>query len=340
MVAEGKIQNIKNLTHNLKKTIIVTGGAGFLGSHLCGRLLGLGHSVICIDNLITGRMQNIENLESNHKFIFILHDVIKPFYTSRSIDEIYNLACPASPPKYQLDPVHTLKTCVEGSINMLELAREKNAMVLQASTSEVYGDPNISPQPESYHGNVNTVGPRSCYDEGKRVAETLFHEYHAEYGVAIKIARIFNTYGPNMDPKDGRVVSNFIMQALQGEDLTIHGEGEQTRSFCFESDLIDGLIALMEGPKDLTQPVNLGNPCEFTMNELAEVVLELTGSKSKIVYDPLPTDDPKQRRPDIFMAQQCMGWKPKISLLEGLQPTIAYFRQELEKAQQHVVKAS
>lgn len=332
--------NASNLKNGCKKTIIVTGGAGFLGSHLCARLLGLRHAVICIDSLITGRMQNISSLEKHPDFSFVLHDVIMPFHTSHSVDEIYNLACPASPPKYQLDPVHTLKTCIEGATNMLDLARDKGAMVLQASTSEVYGDPDLSPQPESYHGNVNTVGPRSCYDEGKRVAETLFHDYHAQYGVATKIARIFNTYGPNMDPEDGRVVSNFIMQALQGKDLTVYGTGEQTRSFCYESDLIDGLIALMAGPKNLTQPVNLGNPGEFTMNELAEIVLKLTGSKSVIAYRSLPEDDPRKRRPDISTAQHDLGWAPKIPLREGLEPTIAYFKREVESAQQHAEKVS
>lgn len=320
------------------RTVLVAGGAGFIGSNLIRRLLDQGDRVICVDNLSTGRFENIGTLVTHPRFGWIQHDVIEPFTVAGPIDRIYNLACPASPPKYQADPVHTFKTSVLGAMNLLELAEAKRARILQSSTSEVYGDPDCSPQPESYRGNVNTVGPRSCYDEGKRAAETLFYESHRTKRVDIRIARIFNTYGPRMDPEDGRVVSNFIVQAISGAPLTVYGDGTQTRSFCYVSDMVDALQMLMEAP-EATQaiyaPVNLGNPGEFTMLELAQMVLELTGARGPLVHLPLPKDDPLQRRPDITRAHNLLGWAPKVALREGLLPTIAYFRQEL-LAQQRI----
>ena len=310
--------------YNSRKRILVTGGAGFLGSHLIDRLLDQGHEVLCVDNLFTGTKQNIEHLLTHHHFEFIRHDVTFPLYLE--VDEIYNLACPASPVHYQYDPVQTTKTSVHGAINMLGLAKRLRCRILQASTSEVYGDPAIHPQTEDYWGNVNPIGPRSCYDEGKRCAETLFFDYYRQYGLEIKVARIFNTYGPRMHPSDGRVVSNFIVQALKGEPITIYGDGSQTRSFCYVDDLIDGLIRLMESPADFTGPVNLGNPDEFTMRELAELVLAETGSASPIVNQPLPQDDPRQRKPDIGLAREKLAWSPKVPLRQGLKSTVAYFR--------------
>ena len=305
---------------------LVTGGAGFLGSHLCERLLCEGHEVICLDNLFTGRKRNIVHLLGNPYFEFVRHDVIDPF--KFEVDQIYNLACPASPPHYQYNAIKTIKTSVMGAINCLGLAKRLNARVFQASTSEVYGDPIEHPQRESYWGNVNPIGLRSCYDEGKRCAETLFFDYHRQNGVDIRIVRIFNTYGPRMLADDGRVVSNFIVQALRGEDLTVFGEGSQTRSFCYYSDLIEGFVRLMNQDA-VTGPINIGNPGEFTMLELAEEVLKLTGSKSKIVHKPLPADDPKQRKPDISQAKEHLGWEPKVSLSEGLAHTIAYFKDSI-----------
>ncbi len=307
--------------------ILVTGGAGFLGSHLCERLLGEGNEVVCLDNLFTGRKSNIVHLLSNPYFEFVRHDVIDPF--KFEVDQIYNLACPASPPHYQYNAIKTIKTSVMGAINCLGLAKRLKARVFQASTSEVYGDPVQHPQQETYWGNVNPIGIRSCYDEGKRCAETLFFDYHRQNGVDIRIARIFNTYGPRMLASDGRVVSNFIVQALKGEDITIYGDGSQTRSFCFYSDLIEGFVRLMN-QDETTGPVNLGNPGEFTMIELAETVLRLVGSKSKLVHLDLPADDPKQRQPDISIAKARLDWEPKVSLEEGLKETIAYFRKDLE----------
>ena len=304
--------------------VLVTGGAGFLGSHLCERLLNDGNDVICVDNLFTGTKENIAHLMSNPYFEFIRHDVTNPLYVE--IDQIYNLACPASPIHYQYNPIKTTKTSVLGALNMLGLAKRTNARILQASTSEVYGDPEVHPQPEEYRGCVNTIGPRSCYDEGKRVAETLFFDYHRQHDVDIKVMRIFNTYGPRMHPNDGRVVSNFIMQALRGEDITIYGEGNQTRSFCYVDDLIEGMVRLMNSRTGLTGPINMGNPGEFSMKELAYKVIELTGSKSKLVYQPLPIDDPTQRQPIIDLAKRELDWEPTISLEEGLVQTIAYFK--------------
>lgn len=301
------------------KRILVTGGAGFLGSHLCERLLSEGHEVICVDNFHTGRRTNIAHLVSNPYFEVIRHDVCFPLYVE--VDEIYNLACPASPIHYQFDPVQTTKTSVHGAINMLGLAKRVKAKILQASTSEVYGDPIVHPQPETYWGNVNSIGPRSCYDEGKRCAETLFFDYYRQHRLKIKVARIFNTYGPRMHPNDGRVVSNFIVQALKGEDITVFGDGSQTRSFCYVDDMIDGLIKLMNSPDDFTGPVNLGNPVEFTILELAQKVIELTDSRSKIVFKPLPADDPKQRQPDITLAKEKLNWQPTVPLEEGLKKT-------------------
>lgn len=311
--------------------VLVTGGAGFVGSHLCDRLIADGYDVTCLDNLLTGRMTNIQHLQDHPRFRFILHDIIAPLPPLGRIDQIYNLACAASPKKYQADPLHTFKTNVLGAINLLELAEENNARILQSSTSEVYGDPAISPQPESYHGNVNTVGPRSCYDEGKRAVETLFHDYQKERGVRTRIARIFNTYGPSMCPTDGRVISNFVVQALSGEDLTVYGDGTQTRSFCFVSDLINGLIALMDAPDSVSNPINLGNPVEFTINELAQTVREAIGSRSAIRHLDLPVDDPKQRKPDISAAHRHLGWMPKVTLAEGLGNTIPYFAQSAQR---------
>ena len=307
-----------------RKRILVTGGAGFLGSHLIDRLLKNGHEVLCIDNLFTGTKRNLEHLHAQSRFEFIRHDVTFPLYVEA--DEIYNLACPASPIHYQHDPVQTTKTSVHGAINMLGLAKRLRCRILQASTSEVYGDPTVHPQTEIYWGNVNPIGPRSCYDEGKRCAETLFFDYHRQHQLEIKVARIFNTYGPRMHPSDGRVVSNFIVQALKREPITLYGDGKQTRSFCYVDDLIDGLIRLMESPAPLIGPINIGNPVEFTMLELAELVLQETGSSSPLIRQPLPQDDPKQRQPDITLAKKHLGWVPKVSLREGLKPTTAYFR--------------
>jgi UDP-glucuronate decarboxylase len=303
--------------------ILVTGGAGFLGSHLCERLLNDGHEVVCIDNLFTGQKSNIAHLRENPNFEFVRHDIIDPF--KFEVDQIFNLACPASPPHYQYNPIKTIKTSVMGSINCLGLAKRLRARVFQASTSEVYGDPAVHPQPEGYWGNVNPVGKRSCYDEGKRCAETLFFDYHRENRVDIRVVRIFNTYGPRMHPNDGRVVSNFIVQALQGKDLTLYGDGTQTRSFCYVDDLIEGFVRFMAQDQTVG-PMNLGNPGEFTMRELAELTLKLVGGKSKIVHKPLPSDDPKQRQPDITLAKKVLKWEPKVPLEEGLQRTIAYFR--------------
>ncbi|HAE28917.1 MAG TPA: NAD-dependent dehydratase [Hyphomonas adhaerens] len=307
--------------------ILVTGGAGFIGSFLCERLLASGAEVLCVDNFFTGRRSNVAHLLENPRFEIMRHDVTFPLFVE--VDQIYNMACPASPIHYQFDPVQTTKTSVHGAINMLGLAKRTRAKILQASTSEVYGDPDMHPQREEYWGNVNPIGIRSCYDEGKRCAETLFFDYHRQHDVKIKVARIFNTYGPRMHPNDGRVVSNFIVQALRGEDITLYGDGQQTRSFCYVSDLVDGLIRLMNSGDDVTGPVNLGNPGEFTMRQLAEAVLELTGSKSEIVNRPLPSDDPRQRQPDIAKAKSVLDWEPTISLVEGLKPTIEYFRNEI-----------
>ncbi|KJR40715.1 nucleoside-diphosphate-sugar epimerase [Candidatus Magnetoovum chiemensis] len=307
-----------------EKRILVTGGAGFLGSHLCERLLNEGNEVICVDNFYTGRKRNIEHLICNPYFDLIRHDVCFPLYVE--VDEIYNLACPASPVHYQFDPVQTTKTSVHGAINMLGLAKRLKIKIFQASTSEVYGDPDIHPQVESYWGNVNPIGPRACYDEGKRCAETLFFDYHRQHKMNIKVARIFNTYGERMHPNDGRVVSNFIIQALEGEDLTIYGDGKQTRSFCYVHDLINGFIKLMNSPDDFTGPVNLGNPVELTITELAQTILKLTGSSSKIVLKPALADDPKQRKPDISLAKEVLNWTPQIPLENGLVKTIEYFK--------------
>ncbi|MEP5153300.1 UDP-glucuronic acid decarboxylase family protein [Planktotalea sp.] len=314
-------------TYDSRKRILVTGGAGFLGSHLCDRLLAQGHEVLCVDNLFTGNKRNIYHLHSNPLFEFMRHDVTFPLYIE--VDEIYNLACPASPVHYQHDPVQTTKTSVLGAINMLGLAKRLKCKVLQASTSEVYGDPLVHPQTETYWGNVNPLGPRSCYDEGKRCAETLFFDYHRQIGLEIKVARIFNTYGPRMHEADGRVVSNFVVQALGGDPITIFGDGQQTRSFCYVDDLVDGLIRLMETDQTVTGPINLGNPVEFTIRELAEAVLKLTDSKAQLVFSDLPADDPRQRRPDITLAQQELNWNPKIELNDGLPETISYFRKLL-----------
>jgi UDP-glucuronate decarboxylase len=309
--------------------VLVTGGAGFLGSHLCERLLERRCEVLCVDNLFTGDRRNIRALLSNPHFEFLRHDITFPLYVET--DVIYNLACPASPIHYQFDPVQTTKTSVHGAINMLGLAKRLKVPILQASTSEVYGDPQVHPQVETYWGHVNPIGPRACYDEGKRCAETLFFDYHRQHGLPIKVARIFNTYGPRMHPNDGRVVSNFIVQALRNEPITLYGDGSQTRSFCYVDDLIEGLIRLMESPPDFTGPVNLGNPAEFTIRELAEMVLRLTGSRSRIVFRPLPADDPRQRQPDITLARSRLGWEPKVPLEEGLRRTIAYFRELLQE---------
>ncbi len=311
------------------KRILITGGAGFLGSHLCERLLHEGHEIVCVDNFYTGRKSNIAHLIGHPLFEVMRHDITFPLYIE--VDEIYNLACPASPIHYQFDPVQTTKTSVHGAINMLGLAKRVRAKILQASTSEVYGDPAIHPQPESYWGNVNPIGTRSCYDEGKRCAETLFFDYHRQHRLRIKVARIFNTYGPRMHPNDGRVVSNFIMQALKNEDMTVFGDGSQTRSFCYVDDLIDGLIKLMDTPDEFTGPVNLGNPSEFTILQLAQPTKEMTRSGSKIIFNPLPQDDPTQRQPDITLAREKLGWMPKAPLKEGLQRTIAYFRELIEQ---------
>jgi len=313
---------------HLRKRVMVTGGAGFLGSHLCERLLAAGRDVLCVDNFYTGSKRNLVPMMNNPYFELMRHDITFPLYVE--VDEIYNLACPASPIHYQVDPVQTTKTSVHGAINMLGLAKRVNAKILQASTSEVYGDPSIHPQPESYWGNVNPIGPRSCYDEGKRCAETLFFDYHRQTGLRIKVARIFNTYGPRMHPHDGRVVSNFILQALRGEDVTIYGDGSQSRSFCYADDMVDGLIRLMETPDEATGPVNLGNPGEFTILELAEQVLALTGSSSKLRFEPLPQDDPRQRKPDIELARRLLDWEPTVPLTDGLKRTVPYFEGLLE----------
>jgi UDP-glucuronate decarboxylase len=310
--------------YDSRKRILVTGGAGFLGSHLIDRLLEQGHEVLCVDNLFTGAKRNVDHLHNHPRFEFMRHDVCFPLYIE--VDEIYNLACPASPVHYQHDPVQTTKTSVHGAINMLGLAKRLRCKIFQASTSEVYGDPTIHPQTEDYWGNVNPIGPRSCYDEGKRCAETLFFDYFRQHRLEIKVARIFNTYGPRMHPNDGRVVSNFIMQALRGDDITIYGDGQQTRSFCYVDDLIEGFIRLMSSEADVTGPINLGNPVEFTMMELAQEVLKQTGSRSKLVHKALPADDPKQRQPDISLAKAKLDWKPKVPLTEGLKYTVEYFK--------------
>ena len=313
--------------YEARKRILVTGGAGFLGSHLCDRLLERGDEVVCADNLFTGSKRNIEHLHGNPRFEFIRHDVTFPLYLE--VDEIYNLACPASPIHYQHDPVQTTKTSVHGAINMLGLAKRLRCRIFQASTSEVYGDPSVHPQVEGYWGNVNPIGIRSCYDEGKRCAETLFFDYHRQHGLDIKVARIFNTYGPRMHPNDGRVVSNFIMQALQGYNITIFGEGQQTRSFCYVDDLVEGFLRFMNTEAGFTGPVNLGNPGEFTIRQLAEKVIELTGSKSQLEFKPLPSDDPLQRQPDISLAKSKLDWEPQVQLEAGLKKTIAYFDAQL-----------
>ncbi len=312
-----------------RRRILITGGAGFIGSHLCERLLREGNEVICLDNFYTGRRANIAHLLADPYFEVVRHDICFPLYVE--VDDIFNLACPASPVHYQFDPVQTTKTAVHGAINMLGLAKRLKARILQASTSEIYGDPTVHPQVEGYWGNVNPIGVRSCYDEGKRCAETLFFDYHRQHNLKIKVARIFNTYGPRMHPNDGRVVSSFIVQALRGEDITVFGDGNQTRSFCYVDDLLDALVSLMNGPDDFTGPVNLGNPDEFTILELAKKVIEMTGTRSKIVFNPLPSDDPRQRQPDITLAFNKLGWKPKVKLEEGLRKTIDYFDSLLRK---------
>jgi UDP-glucuronate decarboxylase len=306
-----------------ERRVLITGGAGFIGSHLCERLVAEAQEVLCVDNFYTGTRRNMYSLLDNPRFELMRQDVCFPLYVE--VDRIYNLACPASPIHYQHDPVQTTKTSVHGAINMLGLAKRVKATILQASTSEVYGDPTVHPQPEEYWGNVNPIGPRSCYDEGKRCAETLFFDYYRQHRLPIKVARIFNTYGPRMHPNDGRVVSNFIVQALMDKDITVYGDGSQTRSFCYVDDLVDGLIRLMESDRDIVGPINLGNPSEFTIRQLAEKVIDLTGSRSKIIHRPLPQDDPKQRQPDISKAQELLGWQPAVPLADGLTKTIAYF---------------
>ena len=311
-------------SYSARKRVLVTGGAGFLGSHLCDRLIGDGHEVLCVDNFFTGDKSNITHLLHHERFELLRHDVTFPLFVE--VDEIYNLACPASPIHYQHDPVQTTKTSVHGAINMLGLAKRLKAKILQASTSEVYGDPSVHPQTEDYWGHVNPIGPRSCYDEGKRCAETLFFDYRRQLGLTIKVARIFNTYGPRMHVADGRVVSNFIVQALQGRPITLYGDGQQTRSFCYVDDMIDGLVGMMDSADKVTGPINLGNPTEFSMAELASQVIAGTGSQSELTYAPLPEDDPRQRQPDISRAREQLGWEPKVPLEEGLQRTIDYFR--------------
>ncbi|WP_202402888.1 UDP-glucuronic acid decarboxylase family protein [Shinella kummerowiae] len=316
-----------SMNKKAKHRVLVAGGAGFLGSHLCERLLRGGNTVICLDNFSTGRMENLHHLLRFDTFSFVRHDIVEPI--DFAVDEIYNLACPASPLHYQADPVHTMMTSVLGALNLLELAAHYKARIFQASTSEIYGDPHVHPQPETYWGNVNSFGPRACYDEGKRSAETLFFSYHQQYGVDIRIGRIFNTYGPRMRTDDGRVVSNFIVQALKGEDITVYGDGSQTRSFCYVDDLIEGFFRLMNSPTSIQTPVNIGNPGEFTVSQLAEQVIAMTGSSSKIVYRTLPVDDPHQRKPDITVAERTLGWRPTVALTEGLKATIAYFEHQL-----------
>jgi UDP-glucuronate decarboxylase len=321
------LENFYARSINVSSRVLVTGGAGFLGSHLCDRLIAEGADILCIDNFFTGTKQNVAHLLGHPRFELMRHDVTFPLYVE--VDQIYNLACPASPIHYQHDPVQTTKTSVHGAINMLGLAKRVKARIFQASTSEVYGDPEIHPQQESYWGRVNPIGPRACYDEGKRCAETLFFDYHRQHNLDIKVIRIFNTYGPRMHPNDGRVVSNFIVQALRGEDITIYGTGQQTRSFCYVDDLIEGFLRLMNTEAGFTGPVNVGNPVEFTMLELAEKTIALTASKSKLVFRPLPQDDPKQRQPDISIAQSKLQWEPKVALEDGLKETISYFRKTL-----------
>ena len=313
-----------------RKRVLVTGGSGFLGSHLCSRLLSEGHEVLCVDNFFSGSRSNVEELMDNRRVELIRHDVTFPLFVE--VDEIYNLACPASPVHYQHDPVQTIKTCVHGAINMLGLAKRLNIPIFQASTSEVYGDPEVHPQTEDYRGCVNPIGLRSCYDEGKRCAEALFFAYRRQHKLPVKVGRIFNTYGPHMLPNDGRVISNFIIQALQNVPITIYGDGSQTRSFCYVDDLVECMIRLMASPAEFTGPVNMGNPGEFTMLELAETILDLTGSKSRLSFEPLPEDDPRQRRPDISLARKALGWEPKVTLREGLEKTIAYFETRLREA--------
>ncbi|HWG30948.1 MAG TPA: UDP-glucuronic acid decarboxylase family protein [Steroidobacteraceae bacterium] len=314
--------------YSLRKRVLVTGGAGFLGSHLCERLLAQGCDVLCVDNFFTGTRHNVEHLLPNPAFELLRHDITFPLYVE--VDEIYNLACPASPVHYQFDPVQTTKTSVMGAINMLGLAKRTKAQILQASTSEVYGSPDVHPQPEAYWGNVNPIGLRSCYDEGKRCAETLFFDYHRQHALQIRVVRIFNTYGPRMHPRDGRVVSNFIVQALRGEPITLYGDGLQTRSFCYVDDLIDGLVRMMNNPSGFAGPVNIGNPVELTMRELAQTVIRLSGSDSQLIFAPLPSDDPRQRQPDIALARERLGWEPTVTLEAGLERTLAYFRRVLE----------
>jgi UDP-glucuronate decarboxylase len=321
--------HVSNRTQATRRRILVTGGAGFLGSHLCEALLARGDDVLCVDNFYTGAKDNVAHLLDNPMFELMRHDITFPLYVEA--DEIYNLACPASPIHYQFDPVQTTKTSVHGAINMLGLAKRVKARILQASTSEVYGDPEIHPQTEDYWGHTNPIGPRACYDEGKRCAETLFFDYHRQHGLSIKVARIFNTYGPRMHPNDGRVVSNFIVQALANEDITLYGDGAQTRSFCYVDDLIAGFLKLMDSPAEVTGPINLGNPDEFTIRQLAELVIEMVGSRSRLTFKPLPTDDPRQRQPDITRARTQLGWEPTIKLREGLAKTIAYFEQRLAR---------
>lgn len=330
-------KNFNSLSSS-RRRILVAGGAGFLGSHLCERLLNEGHTVLCVDNFSTGRMENLRHLQGFEGFSVVRHDIVEPF--DLPVDEIYNLACPASPPHYQRDPIHTMKTSVIGSLNLLELAVRNHARIFQASTSEVYGDPLVHPQPEAYWGNVNSFGPRACYDEGKRSAETLFYDFHKQHRLDIRVVRIFNTYGPRMRPDDGRVVSNFINQALKGEDITIYGDGSQTRSFCYVDDLIEGFHRLMYSEPAIHTPVNIGNPGEFTVRELAERIVAMTGTRSKIVYHPLPVDDPRQRRPDISVAKKELGWEPTVALEDGLTSTIAYFERQLTKTSAKLVEAA
>jgi UDP-glucuronate decarboxylase len=332
---------LREYARKSKQRVVVTGGAGFLGSHLCELLVGEGHQVTCLDNFQTGRRENVSDLLASGRFELIEHDIVTPFGSRiPRFDQIYNLACPASPPHYQADPVNTALICSYGTYNCLRAAKRNEARFFQASTSEIYGDPDVHPQPENYHGNVNPVGPRSCYDEGKRFAETLVTDFGQRHGVATRIARIFNTYGPRMQPDDGRVVSNFIVQALLGRDITIYGSGEQTRSFCFVSDLVDGFVRLMAAEVDVLAPVNLGNPAEITVGELARIIVDIVGSRSKVVYRPLPMDDPRRRRPDIERAQSALGWSPKVELLTGLRETIAYFDDQLRRNDLRGIDAS